>query len=430
MDFKGASGKPRPTVAIVSEYNPFHNGHFYQIQKIKEYFPDSTVISIMSGSLVQRGELALLSKYNRAEIAVKNGVDLVFELPSVYSNAPANIFAFSAVYIMQKLSGVDYICFGSECGDLDTLDFAAEKILSDDFNLKLRGIIKTDKNNSYPQNLYNLFRGLYGEDKAQVLKGSNNILAIEYIKALKKIKSDIKPLTVKRTGADFNSREFDKNAVSAGFIRNVVRENKIVGDYAHGVPFGKSIINSNLRDAVGVVPYKDFMPEAACEIFVDLINNGKFTDINNISPAIISNLGRIDVEEIAGFAEVSKSEAHKIKKSLDGCFDYDSLIKKLEAKHNTSSSVRRMFLNIFFGITKEMQKNPPDFTVLLAFNKKGGEFLNKIRKTAEIDIVTKPADFKNNMTFEKNIFIDNICKLALFNRDGEVNAIKEKPRMG
>ena len=380
-----------PVIAIVAEYNPFHNGHSYQLQKIKEQFPESTVIAIMSGSLVQRGEPALFSKYNRAEIAVRNGVDAVFELPSVYSNAPANIFASSAVYIMQKLSGIDYICFGSECGDLDMLDFAAEKILSEEFNIRLRESIKSNKNSSYPKNLYNLFLELYGEEKAAVLNGSNNILAIEYLKAMKNLNSQIRPLTVKRTGADFNA--------SASFIRKSVTEPDI----------------------------KNFMPGPAYKIFRELIENKKFTHINNLSPAIISHIKRLDIQEIAQCAEVSVGEAHRVKKSSDECFDYDALVKNLEAKHNTPSSVRRMILNIFFGITKEMQKTPPDFTVLLAMNKKGGSFLNFIKKQTEIRIVAKPASLCCNQTFEKNLFIDNICKLALYNKDREINEIKQKP---
>ena len=237
------------TIAIVSEYNPFHNGHFYQIQKIKEIFPDAVTISVMSGSLVQRGEPALFSKYNRAKIAVNCGVDAVFELPSVYSNAPANIFAFSAVYIMQKLTGIDYICFGSECGDLDILDFAAEKIMSEDFELKLREKIKSNKNNSYPASVYNLFCELYDDKKAAVLNGSNNILAIEYLKALKKLNAEIKPMTIKRTGADFKT--------SAGYIRKLVGTPYMASDGRHDIScpyknfkcgFGHIVFNIRVRD--------------------------------------------------------------------------------------------------------------------------------------------------------------------------------------
>ena len=410
-----------PVVAIVSEYNPFHNGHFYQIQKIKEIFPDAVVISVMSGSLVQRGEPALFSKYNRAEIAVRNGVDAVFELPSVYSNAPANIFAFSAVYIMQKLGGIDYICFGSECGDLELLEFAADKIMSDGFNLELRETIKTNKNKSYPQNVYNLFYKLYGEEKAAILNGSNNILAIEYIKALKNLKSDIRPLTIKRTGGDYNFQ--------ASQIRKIIKEESNFLTRHCGKQSDEAIqkrtIEKRFLDCFA--PLAMTVPEPAYKIALELIKNGKFTDINNICPAIISHLNRIDITQIPEFAEVLSGEEYRIKKSLDGCFDYASLIKKLGAKHNTSSSVRRMILNIFFGITKEMQNNPPDFTVVLGLNKRGGDYLNSIRKKTEIKIITKPADIKNNKTYEKNLFIDNTCKLALFNRDGEINEIKQKP---
>jgi len=379
-------------IAIVSEYNPFHNGHLYQIQKIKAQFPDPVIISVMSGSLVQRGEIALLSKYNRAKIAVTGGVDVVFELPSVYSNAPANIFAYSAVYIAEKLTGVDYICFGSEAGDLAPLGFAAEKIMGEEFESKLRGKIKINKAAGYPKNVYDLFCELYGEKKAAVLNGSNNILAIEYLKALKKLNSGITPITIKRTGADY----------SAGA--------------------------SCIRESIDSPDIKNFMPGPAYEIFRGLINNGQYADTRNIGAAVISHINRLDTGQIAAIAEVSDiGEAHRIKKSLDGCFDYDALADRLNAKHNTSSSVRRMILNVFFGITKDMQKSPPDFTVLLAMTEKGAAFLNGIKKKTGIAIVTKPAAVRASKTFAKNLFIDNACKLALFNKTGEINEIKQKP---
>ena len=392
-------------VAVISEYNPFHNGHLYQIQKIKERFPDAVIISIMSGNLVQRGEISIFSKYDRAEIAVLSGVDAVFELPSVYSNAPANIFAFCAVSIMQKLSGVDYICFGSECGDLELLDFAAEKITGDDFSLKLSKKIKTDKNKSYPSNLHSLFCELYGEEKGSVLLGSNDILAIEYLKAIKKLNANITPFTIKRKGASFNSESFDKTAVSAAYIRKFIRE--------------KTDFES----------LKELMPKAAYEIALELIKNKKFTDIENLSSAIISHFYRLGAAEFAKIAEVGGGMEHRIKKALDDCFEPSSLVKKLCAKHSTPSAIRRMVLNAFFGITKEMRATPPDFTTILALNQKGADFIGSIRKKAKIAIITKPADIKGNEIFDKNCFIDNICKLALWNKDSQKNEIKQKPHL-
>ena len=376
--------------AIVSEYNPFHNGHLYQIQKIKEMFPDSVIVSVMSGSLVQRGEIALFSKYERAKIAVQNGVDAVFELPSVYSNAPANIFASAAVHITKQLTGIDYICFGSEAGELAPLAFAAEKTACADFESKLRGRIKANKSAGYPKNVYELFCELYGAEKAAVLNGSNNILGIEYLKALGQ--QGPRPITIERTGADYSA--------GASFIRGGLASPEI----------------------------ENLMPARAYAAFRELITGGKYADTRNLGAAVISYINRLDAEQIAKIAEVADAgEAYRIKKALDGCFSYDALVKKLDAKHNTASSVRRMILNVFFGISKETQKSPPDFTVLLAVSEKGREYLGGIKKKTGITIVTKPAGMRGNETFEKNMFIDNTCKLALFDTDSEINAIKQKP---
>ncbi|MCL2815075.1 MAG: nucleotidyltransferase family protein [Oscillospiraceae bacterium] len=391
-------------VAVVSEYNPFHNGHFYQIKKIKEMFPGAAVISVMSGSLVQRGEVSLFSKYDRAEIAVSCGADAVFELPSVYSNAPANIFAQSAVWIMNKLSGIGHMCFGSECGDLGLLEFAAEKIMGADFESKLSEMIKTDRNQSYPAGVHRLFYSLYGEKKASVLLGSNNILAIEYLKALKKSDSPVIPFTIKRTGADFNSESADKTAVSAAYIRKFI------------------------KGGANLAPLEAFMPGPAYEAVSALVRNGKFTDMENLAPAVISQLSRLGAAEIAEAAEIGGGLEHRIKKALDGCFDYGSLVKRLCAKHITPSAARRAVLNAFFGITKQMQKTPPDFTAVLALGPGGARYIAEIRKKTKIAIAVKPADIKGSGTFEKNCFIDNTCKLALKNKSGEINEMRQKPR--
>ena len=397
--------KAEPTVAVVAEYNPFHNGHFYQIEKIKEMFPGAAVVSIMSGSLVQRGDISIFSKYDRAEIAARNGVDAVFELPSVYSCAPANVFASCAVRIMQKLSGVDYICFGSECGDLELLDFAAEKTMGDDFSSKLSEAAKARKNTSYPNNVHDLFRELHGESKASVLLGSNNILAIEYLKAIKKSGAKIAPVTIKRIGAGFNSEEPVKNMASAAYIRRFIRENKDMS------------------------PLKKLMPGSAYEFAAGLVGSGKFADIENLAPAIISHLSRLGAADLAEIAEVGGGMEHRIKKALDGCFDYGSLLKKLQAKHASPSAVRRMVSNAFFGITKKMREQPPDFTAVLAIGQKGANFLSRIKKSAKIEIATKPADMKNNGIFDHNCFIDNTCKLALLEKSSEINEIRQKPRL-
>jgi len=377
------------TVAIVAEYNPFHNGHEYQIAQIKNKIPGCVIIAVMSGSLVQRGELAIISKHERARSAVLCGVDAVFELPSIYSCAPANLFARAAINIIAGLRA-DYISFGSECADLGLLEFAADN------NIKLGGDSR-DKN--YPASFYIAYKKIYGEEKARVFKGSNDILGVEYLRALKKIdyksgvfpSKKITPLVIKRKGDDY--------ITSASNIR--------------------ACVNNNLDGL------ENYMPAQSYNILADLIKSGKTADINNISSAIIAHINRLDAHEIENFAEIRGGFEHKIKKAC--AFSYLNLINSLEVKHATSSQVKRMILNIFFEITRDEQKEPPSFANLLCANEAGREYLNKIKKNVGIKIIAKPADFINNRAYARNIFIDNIYKLALVNKCGEVNAVKQGP---
>ena len=378
-------------VAIIAEYNPFHNGHEYQINSIRKMFsdcPNSMVIAVMSGSLVQRGEFALISKYHRAKAALLCGADAVFELPSVYSCAPANLFASSAVSIINALGGVDYLCFGSESGDIDRLKFAADNA----DNIVLDG---SSRNASYPRVFHDAFAGLYGEERAQVFKGSNDILAVEYLRAIIKHGSTIEPIAIKRGGQDG-----DDYITSASRIR--------------------AAVHSGTYDTL-----RDFMPEQSANLLSELIITGKTADINNISSAVISHIKRLDASQIAQFAEIIGGIEHRIKKSR--ALTHSDLVNDLRSKHCTISQVNRMVLNVFFEITREQQQSPPPFTVLLGANEKGRLYLNKIRKSAKIKIITKPADSAHIPELMKNLFIDDVYKLALGDNSGEVSAVLEKP---
>ena len=402
------------TVGIVTEYNPFHNGHLYQIQKIREIIPNSTIVCVMSGSLVQRGELSLLSKYDRAEIAVKCGADVVLELPSVFSLASANIFASSAVYILEKTGGVDFLCFGSECGDLQRLEKVAARLNSDEFNIKLKNNIKDRANTSFPANTAATYEELFNGDDIDIFNGSNNILGLEYLKALQNLKSNIKPVTIKRIGNSHNLREI------------------ISGESASATAIREFILRT--ENAANIMALQNLLPPQSYEILADCINSGKYADIKNIETAIISHIRRLDVCEIRRYAEIFHGDEYRIKKIAENVFKYDDFVENLKAKHYTTSGVRRMILNVFFGITKEEQRENPQFTTLLAFNKSRGQnFLNDIKKKSQIQIITKPASIKNFQdekfikAFEKNLFIDNIYKLAFYDSSGEENAAKQSP---
>ena len=406
-----------PTVGIVTEYNPFHNGHFYQIEKIRELIPNSVIICVMSGSLVQRGELSLLSKYDRAEIAVRCGVDIVLELPSVFSAASANIFASAAVYILEKI-GVDFLCFGSECGDLERIKKAAARLNSDEFNIKLKHNLKNNASASFPKNTAATYEELYGDEDDDIFNGSNNILGLEYLKALQNLNSNIEPMTIARVGGEFNLKNMRSGeTASATAIREVIfRQYK------------------SAETAGNINELQNYLPPQSYEILANRINSGKFADIKNIETAIISHIRRTDVRDIRRYAGVLDGNDYRIKKVAERVFSYEDLIEKLHVKHLTISGVRRIISNIFFGITKEMQRETPQFTVLLGFNKsRGQDFLNNIKKKSQIEIITKPASVKNIQDedlverIEKNLFIDNIYKLALYNSSNEKNAITHTP---
>ena len=205
-------------VAIISEFNPFHNGHKYLVQSVKNITGES-VIAIMSGSFVQRGEVAVADKFERAKIALNNGVDLVVELPTVYAVSNAQRFASCGVEIAKSFDCVNYLAFGCEVNNINLLKTAADAL--DDVNVK-KIIAESMKNGDYyPRALENAVNTVFGNDVSQVLSQPNNILAAEYLRALNK--SGISPLPIKRTGVEHDSSSANKNIASASLIRQLMR---------------------------------------------------------------------------------------------------------------------------------------------------------------------------------------------------------------
>ena len=207
-------------VGLITEYNPFHNGHVYHILKSKKITKSQYTIAVMSGNFVQRGEPAIFNKYVRTLSALLNGVDIVIELPVFYACASADIFAFGAVDILNKTGIVDSLCFGSENGDIDKLYLAAE-ILSNETD-EFKNIIKNEisKGISYPEARLNALSIFTGKNMSY-LSSPNNILSVEYLKALIKIKSRIKPYSIKRYFSEFHDIKIKGFIASATAIRNL-----------------------------------------------------------------------------------------------------------------------------------------------------------------------------------------------------------------
>lgn len=313
---------------IVAEYNPFHSGHAYQIEKIKENGSDG-VIAVMSGNFVQRCEPAFFRKHARAEAAVKGGADLVIELPVRFATASAEKFAFGAVYLLD-ICGCDSINFGSECGDIEMLENCAEKLIEADKNGDLARAISGEES----------FARTRQKIGGELLSEPNNTLGVEYIKALKKLNSKMIPTTVKRT----------------------------FGYHASASELRKNIPNGNF----------DGLPETTKEIILREKAAGKLpAEMKNIEKILLAFLRNAREEDFNGIHGVNQKEGFgnrilnaRTAASLEEAFE---LIK---SKKYPLSTVKRGLLSAYLRIPED--KMMPEYIRPLAFNDKGRELLKKI----------------------------------------------------
>ncbi len=358
------------TVAIISEYNPFHNGHKYQIDKIREMLgEDTAIIAIMSGNFTQRGEIAFADKTTRAISAVECGVNLVLELPFPFSMSSAEFFAKSGVKIANELKIVDYLVFGSECGDINMLVKIADNMLSQDFTTAI-----STKNNEkaefgYASQCEAIYNELFPDELESGFFTSNNILAIEYIKAIKNLNSSIIPLTIKREGAGYSS-DFNKNTEyqSAYSLRSMIKQ--------------------------GDLSAFDYMPKKAFNVFQKAIEEGGCpTDESKLDLALISafrlnsSLDNNDIHDASGGLYNRISNMSKAATSIS------SLVSLIETKKYTRSRIKRAIWNSYFGVTSSDVKNLPLYTQILAMDKTGRSLLKKAKKMTDFPILTKPSAY-------------------------------------
>lgn len=364
--------------AVIAEYNPFHNGHLKQIEYIKENLPDTVTVAIMSGNIVQRGELAVLDKYTRAEMALRCGVDAVLELPYPWCGGSAGYFARGGVEIAKAI-GADYLCFGSESGDTDELRRVAERTLSEEYLSLLDSLVKTEQESPYIALSRRAYRELYGED---IPDGANNTLAIEYLKHI----GDITPVTYKRT--------FPSSATAA---REYYRKG-LTDDLKGTVP-----------SEVSELCKKNIPVSDSC-----------------IGDIILWRLCSAEKEELCRYADVDMGIASRLISSALESDTYDILMEKAASKKYTNSRLRRCILNILLGTTKDKLEAVPAFTTLLSANEKGCKAVKQIKKKGNITVITKPADHSEvKEQFDFSAKADKLYCIA----DGKsaVEIFKKKP---
>ena len=332
-------------VAVICEFNPFHNGHRFLLGKAKE-LTGEPVLAVMSGSFTQRGEVALCSKFERAEAALKSGANLVAELPAVYAVSCAERFARGGVNISKMFGCVNYLAFGCEDDDIDLLKtaaFAGE-------NPEVNAIIAEQMNSGsyYPKAYEYAVRRVCGGEAADVLTKPNNILAVEYIRALRG--TDIKPLPIKRVGAEHDSDGADGIYASASYIRKLLRSGE---------------------GADGLLPYAP----------------GEITYPEKLDRALLYKLRNMNAEQLRALPEVGEGLENRILSAARKFGTAEEVIGEVKTKRYTRSRICRILTCALLGITEELQTKTAGYARVLGFTSEG----EKMLKTCIGKVITSAA---------------------------------------
>lgn len=373
-------------VGIITEYNPFHNGHKYHIEEAKKITGADYVIAVMSGDFVQRGSPAIIGKYARTMMALNNGVDLVLELPICYAVGSAQYFALGAVTLLDRLGLVDYLCFGSECGNITVLEEAAKLFNNptDNFNDLLYFYIREGL--SYPAaraKAAKLSNDIQNKDLLDIIAEPNNILGIEYIKALLQINSSIQPVTIKRQKAHYHDIELHDKISSATAIRNILHDTKNQSDL--------NLIN-------------DSVPNSVYDYF---INNHYTTfpiTIEDFSSIIKYKLLAESSHELTQYLDISSDLADRIKNIDIQNYSINELIQMVKSKNITLTRVNRALIHILLNIrSKDFQEYMNDETIyyarILGIKKEASHLIRRIKKAERTQVITKVSKAKEQLDF-------------------------------
>lgn len=387
-------------LGIIGEYNPFHNGHLYHLEQSKRMTGANYTVAIMSGNFTERGSTALINKWSRTEIALNNGIDLVIELPVLYATSSAEGFAEGAVKILNSLKVVDYISFGAETSNIDILQEIANILYAEPKNYKALLAQELNKGLSFPKSRENaLMLYLNNEKYSNIISSPNNILGIEYIKALKKLKSNIKPISIARFEAGYNDTSYTGNIASATAIRNIVKNG------------GFDIL-------------KRLLPDSSFSILLNDIKMGYvIPDLSVFEKQIIYNLRKMSIAEIAELPDVSEGLEFAIKKSATSCNNLTDLLDNIKSKRYTLTRLQRILLYSLLNITKKdmaLSKKINPYIRVLGFNERGKFLLSEISKAnPKLEIITSVKQFVDNNTnrnlqilLDKDIWATNVYSLG------------------
>ena len=374
-------------IGIICEYNPPHRGHAYQIEQLKMRYPDCTVVCVMSGNFVQRGTPAVADKYTRAAAALAIGADAVLELPFPYSCAPAELFARAGVEILSAV-GIDALCFGTEGDVLTALRTAAKQLDSPAFTAAMDAQINDPSNRGvgYPVLRDRLYTKLFGEADGALLRTPNNMLAVEYLRALARQDRRIEPIAITRTGDAHDTAHKDlppeDAVVSASAVRACI----------HDGAFDRAMA---------------LLPPTTAEYLTAARDRGHLcTDPDSIPGAILLHtFRRTSPEVLSRYAGLEGGLAGRLCDAARRAHTVCELYAAAATKKYTHAAIRRAALYGCFGITAELLQKPPSYTVLLAANDRASALLRRAKKEGTLPILSRPAAYKQECTAVQEDFL-------------------------
>lgn len=384
-------------LGIITEYNPMHNGHIYHIEEAKKITKADYVICVMSGSFTQQGNISVINKFKRAEIAIQNGIDLVIELPTVYATSSSEDFAKGAVNILNSLGIVTHIAFGSECKDITLLENIASKIVENEEYIHSQTSQNMQQGISAPNARDLVYKEILTDEEYLETSKPNNILGIEYITSLLRLKSKIKPVCIPRLNSCHSDTKTDNSSVfaSSTAIRNELALNK-----------------NCLENIQNFVPFST----------LEMLKNSNIKLNENFFLLLKYKILILGKEEIKNIREVSEGLENRIISCIKDCNTYEDFIQSLKCKRYTLGRIKRICINILLGITKDLDYTDIYYARVLKISNKSINLLSLLENSS-IDIITSLNENKLNKLDKSILELLNLDILATNIReiDGNIN---------
>lgn len=361
---------------IICEYNPFHNGHRALIEESRRR-GSTHIVAVMSGNFVQRGEPACLEKGARARMALACGADLVLELPLPWAMARAETFAWGGVYLLQQLGCVEHLMFGSEQGEIQTLQELAALLESPDFQAALAR--ELTQGVPFARARQAAITKLCNTETAQILEQPNNILGIEYCKALRRLNSSIQPETIQRVGAGHDASAPGSEYASASYLRTQLQTN----------------------------PQADlsaYMPHTAAKLLRTEAWAGQIASLERLETAMLAMLRTLSKEQLAQLPDISEGLEHRLWRAIRQSSTLDELYQTAKSKRYSHARIRRITLAAFLGLRADDIKEPPPYLRVLGMNPRGREILHQAKRSTQLPIVTKYAEIASLSQNAEDLF--------------------------